>query len=328
MHQSNASDEQSQLISKELWAPSPDSGPVKPTARPRPTSFLAHGTYTRAKTMRAFTRAKTMRALPGRSHRQGTRMLIAVPNDGGSAASDRRTEVRNARARRDGRAGAPLFRQSSRPRRPLSDQTSEAHPDAIRFIVSGENTALFTCSLLQFLVALQCCELTEETLPRRVTTADGGRQTADERRETAVCGAGNGVTEYSRGVRRRPSSRGGHSSEIPTHRLEMPPNFFFRAGPSPSTPPGRCVVALSAQVDAASGRPNGAQHCSARDQEAARRSWLDGIFRCTVLHERNRQGLVPSHVSRHFAGIPRTEQGQVPHGQLPLNPVRAGRQQR
>ena len=31
---------------------------------------------------------------------------------------------------------------------------------------------------------------------------------------------------------------------------------------------------------------------------------------------------------RHVAGIPRTDKGQVPHGQLPLNPVRAGRQQR
>jgi len=38
--------------------------------------------------------------------------------------------------------------------------------------------------------------------------------------------------------------------------------------------------------------------------------------------------LTQSDIVRYFAGIPRTEQGQVPHGQLPLNPVRAGRQQR
>jgi hypothetical protein len=71
-----------------------------------------------------------------------------------------------------------------------------------------------------------------------------------------------------------------------------------------------------------------------REDRSGLRTWrclthgLDGIFRAVASPERNRQDFTPSDIFQHFAGSSRTDQGQVPHGQLPLNPVRAGRQQR
>ena len=70
------------------------------------------------------------------------------------------------------------------------DSVSESHIGMFHSIGVPIEKNLLTLqpANVQRWVALQQCELTAEALPLRATTAVGGRQTADERRETAVCG--------------------------------------------------------------------------------------------------------------------------------------------